>query len=153
MSLDKTHKFIRWPSGHSNKDILEYNEFLDTYTPKTLYNTAKVVLLFCNHQYEYVEILSPEYSVIGSFVFPGSDNINTDRVKIIASQSELDTESSMQIFDLTNNTIIATIQWTSSTKTTYTAYLNNIPENEAVFEVQMKKIGDGASRIHFLALY
>lgn len=152
-SLNKTHKFIRWPEGHSNKDILEYNQALDSYIPKTLYNTAKVALLFCNHQYEYVEITSTDYSVIGSLVFPGSANISCDRVKIIASRSKEESTSYMRLFDITNNNVIATISWSTTPKTTYVEYLSNIPENEAVFEVQMKRNGGGTSRIHYLALY
>lgn len=131
---------------------------LENKTFTAIIEAASVPLqfVFFSNTTDYKEVTSTSYEVIGNFIFKGTDFLNLEILKIIASKSAAGGTSSLRIYDLTNALEIAEISFTATAKQIYsTSTLNNLPTGEALFEIQALKDsggGSGKTRINYVLM-
>lgn len=98
---------------------------------------------------EYFEVNSALWTVVVSFPFPGTSVVSPTMFQIVGSRSGDLGSADVRIYDLTNNLEIASVTWTSSGKAIYsTTNLQNMPAENAVLEVHLRRLEGSKSRIH-----
>jgi hypothetical protein len=101
---------------------------------------------------EYFEVNVTNFMVTISFPFPGTDSASTSLFEIVASRIGTAGTGEIQLYDYTNNNVIATIVVTAEEKAVYsTASLQNLPPAPSLFEVLVRKSPNqqaGKIRIH-----
>jgi hypothetical protein len=108
---------------------------------------------------EYFEINSTDWTIVVSFPFPGTDYADaTAMFTIVASRPDANLGwGECRLYDFTNNQVILDdISWSAAEKQVYNSTnLQNLPTDEAVFEVQLRKQDTNQAskiRIHSCAL-
>jgi len=108
---------------------------------------------------EYFEINSTDWTIVVSFPFPGTDYADaTAMFTIVASRPDSNLGwGECRLYDFTNNQVILDdISWSAAEKQVYNSTsLQNLPTDEAVFEVQLRKQDTNQAskiRIHSCAL-
>ncbi len=144
------------PTPGSGNKVLESQDstaFIWIDTPSTGESEPAFIFCFFEDSKDYKEVGNDYYQTIGNVIFPGSSISEISSIKIITSRSGSSNSSFMRLYDFTNFNEIVEIEWTAVNKAIYTGSLTNLPSEEAIFEVQMKKAGGDNSRIHYLAIY
>lgn len=103
-----------------------------------------------------VKTTSTSYTVLGSFIFPGTSQAELDTAKATVTGSSSPVVS-FRIYDFTNALTIAEItgQATTDAKQIFDlGTVSNLPSNPAIFEAQLKKdSGGGSAELHALSMY
>lgn len=98
----------------------------------------------------YIEVTSASYVAVSVFRFPGSSLAAITNVKAILSASSAD-NIGVRLYDVTNSQVIAE-QALLAVGITQAIYdlgaATNVPTTEAMFEIQLRKVGTGKPRIH-----
>jgi len=100
---------------------------------------------------------SSNWNEILTFYYPGMSLFYPTQFTIVASRSSEHGTSYCRLYDLTNDNDVCSLYWSTCSKNFYTvSTLVNLPSEEALFEIQIKK-GDcaggwGTTRIHSCVL-
>lgn len=94
-----------------------------------------------------VQTTSGTYERVGAFVFPGTDIVaSLSKINAIVRRNGAATSASIRIYDVTNVNVIAEatgITTTDETVFTDMGAISNLPSGEAMFEIQMLRVGAG----------
>lgn len=97
------------------------------------------------------------WKTIREFKFPGTAHLKASVFSIIASSDkDAPNNKMMRIFDVCKGEEIGMVTWTDQMRKIYQGTLSNLPENQSIFEIQLKKDttgGDGNPRIHFFEIF
>ena len=144
--------YLRYNDSSGN---LEYvNPGLDpAFAKRVVYS-----LSFFTSSTPYIEYSSTSWQSVNQFPFLGTDTIIPQLLIAIVSRNSTDLgqAAQMRLYDLTNNQQIALLEWFSGgIQIIQTSTLNVLPALEAIFEIQVQKIGNNApkTRLHSVVLY
>lgn len=103
-----------------------------------------------------VKTNSTSYTVMGSFIFPGTAQAALDTAKVSITGTTSPT-ASFRVYDFTNSQTIAelTSQATTNAKQMFDlGTVSNLPSGPAIFEAQLRKdSGGGSVELHALSMY
>jgi len=95
-----------------------------------------------NQSQPYSEVTSTSWTTLAAMAFEGGSTYPISVMWSVVSLSNTGT-GEMRIQDVTNNQTIGLANWTDATQHIEIDTLANVPSNDAVFEVQLRKIGVG----------
>jgi len=105
-------------------------------------NPGMMTFSFRNGNNGYHESDSDHWNEILTFYYPGTSIFYPTQFTIVASRNNDNGTSYCRLYDLTNDNDICSLDWTTDSKYFYTAStLINLPLEESLFEVQIKKGG------------
>lgn len=131
---------IRFDSALSGGEETTLNGLLSAH----IADNSKPKIQFYSINPKKESIKTNSYSIVSRFKYTGSDIIGTiDYIDIISKKDSGITSYSVRVVDITNNLVIA--EKTGMTNTTEDIQdlgtISNVPTDQAVFELQAKKIG------------
>jgi hypothetical protein len=90
---------------------------------------------------------SANYSVVGTFKYPGSTISSVSHIQVISSMDISVTDYTMRIVNHDNNTIVAvqTFSNTVDALNNFTTF-SNLPTVNAIFELQVKRLATGTGK-------
>jgi hypothetical protein len=105
---------------------------------------------------DYIEISSTTYVVVSTFIFRGTTIWTPANARVVCSRSGANGTAYIRLYDATNALQIFEYSFTHETRTmdSVTGF-SNLPVNEAIFEMQMRRSASnaGSPRIHAAGLY
>lgn len=144
-----------YPVVNDNEDGLNFVDIRKT-TLSGVISSPYVFQLHEGKSKPYLECGATNWQFMSSFVFYGSNVTPINTIKIIAStdgNSDIYT-GCVRIYDYTNKNDIISITYYKDIDPDIFTYhgLSNLPENEAIFEIHLKK-GTKNTRLYYVALY
>lgn len=108
---------------------------------------ASATIVFGDNSNPFVSISSTSYSTIGAVVFAGTEKVGTPSTfKVIAANNNVGKTTEVRIFDVTNSLEIAIVTVTGTTQAILAdSSLINLPIDEAILEVQARRISSGVT--------
>jgi len=107
-------------------------------------------LEFNNGPLPFVEISSDSFTTIGAFKYCGSDVFEANKIAAVVSRAGTTGTSRIRLRDVTNGATIEGKNWTEEEQQIISDdSFQNLPTDEAIFEVQVKVLtaGDSAARV------
>jgi len=102
---------------------------------------------------DYSEGRYTSWSVLASFIFPGTAEVTPAKLSAVLSRSHSSGTSYVRMIDMGTGLEICSLNYTEKDKSTYlSTTLSNLPIGESIFEIQGKRSGSGRARIHFIGL-
>ena len=101
----------------------------------------------------YIEGSSGTPKVVSQWPFPGTASTIPTKFKVITSRNGSSGTATVEVYDVTNANVIASINYTASAITIRsTTSINNLPIGEAIFEFRIYKSGGSKVRVHSVSL-
>lgn len=155
-------KFLRAEyEGHANKhlkvknseDGLEYADLEDEVNATASGSGFRDIhLIFGGHNEPAKDIKSDTWKLVGTFIFRGTNVLGIPlKYQVVASVELGSSPGDIRLYDMTNNNTVGEINNINAEfSTIYTAEnLQNLPTNEAVFEIQAK--GEVSKKVYIFS--
>jgi hypothetical protein len=124
---------------------------LDFVTVSGIEDTKVFSFALRDNSADFFQVSSTTWTVAATFPFPGTDVVVPTVFSIVGSRDGTTDLAECRLYDATNTNEICYLSWSADVKAIYSnTSLANIPTSEAMFEVQIKKSSNPASksRIH-----
>jgi hypothetical protein len=95
-----------------------------------------------NQSQPYSEVTSTSWTTLAAMAFEGGATYPISVMWSVVSLSGMG-EGAMRIFDVTNGNTIGLAEWTNPVQHIEIDTLANVPATNAVFEIQLRKVGQG----------
>ena len=97
----------------------------------------------------YIENGSSSWRAIAYMVYPGTNVVTASEFIVVGSNNNNSTNSECRVIDLSTNLEVANVSWSVKNIAIYSdGSLANLPASRSLFEIQLRRISGGKSRVH-----
>jgi hypothetical protein len=104
-----------------------------------------------NQSQPYSEVTTTSWTALAAMAYEGSSTYPITTMWSVVSLSSTG-EGEMRVYDVTNQNTISTANWTNPTQHIEIDSVANLPTNNAVFEIQLRKVTGGKPRMWSMQL-